>query len=169
MAFYALLALFPALGALISIWALAFDPLQLDTIGLGPVVQTLLGLLRWPILFGVALIVLAIIYRYGPSRTPARWRWVSWGAAVATAIWTLGSIAFSLYVQNFGSYNETYGSLGAVVILLMWFWLSAFIVLLGAELNSEVEHQTERDSTTGPPQPLGARGAYVADHVGEIP
>ena len=105
-------------------------------------------MLRWPILFGVALIVLAIIYRYGPSRTPARWRWVSWGAAVATAIWTLGSIAFSIYVQNFGSYNETYGSLGAVVILLMWFWLSAFIVLLGAELNSEMEHQTERDSTT---------------------
>ena len=126
-------------------------------------------ILRWPILFGVALIVLAIIYRYGPSRTPARWRWVSWGAAVATAIWTLGSIAFSIYVQNFGSYNETYGSLGAVVILLMWFWLSAFIVLLGAELNSEMEHQTERDSTTGPPQPLGRRGAYVADHVGEVP
>ena len=157
------------LAMIVAIGAIVIVPLLLNTIGLGPIAETLLGLLRWPILFGVALIVLAIIYRYGPSRAPARWRWVSWGAAVATAIWTLGSVAFSLYVQNFGSYNETYGSLGAVVILLMWFWLSAFIVLLGAELNSEMEHQTERDSTTGPPQPLGRRGAYVADHVGEVP
>ena len=154
---------------IVAIGAIIVAPIVLNLIGLGPVVETLLRLLRWPILFGVALVVLAIIYRYGPSRAQARWRWVSWGAAVATAVWTLGSIAFSLYVQNFGSYNETYGSLGAVVILLMWFWLSAFIVLLGAELNSEMEHQTERDSTTGPPQPLGRRGAYVADHVGEVP
>ena len=158
-----LVAMIGAIGAIIVV------PIVLNTIGLGPIAETLLRILRWPILFGVALIVLAIIYRYGPSRTPARWRWVSWGAAVATAIWTLGSIAFSIYVQNFGSYNETYGSLGAVAILLMWFWLSAFIVLLGAELNSEMEHQTERDSTTGRPKPLGRRGAYVADHVGEVP
>jgi membrane protein len=159
----ALVAMIVAIGAIIV------APIVLNLIGLGPVVETLLRLLRWPILFAVALVVLAVIYRYGPSRTPARWRWVSWGAAVATAIWTLGSIAFSIYVQNFGSYNETYGSLGAVVILLMWFWLSAFIVLLGAELNSEMEHQTERDSTTGREKPLGRRGAYVADHVGEVP
>ena len=131
---------------MVAMGAIIVAPIVFNTIGLGPVVETLLRILRWPLLFGVALVVLAIIYRYGQSRTPARWRWVSWGAAVATAIWTLGSIAFSIYVQNFGSYNETYGSLGAVVILLMWFWLSAFIVLLGAELNSEMEHQTERDS-----------------------
>ena len=154
---------------IIAIGAIIIVPILLNMIGLGPVAETVLRILRWPILFGVALVVLAIIYRYGPSRAQARWRWVSWGAAVATAVWTLGSIAFSIYVQNFGSYNETYGSLGAVVILLMWFWLSAFIVLLGAELNSEMEHQTERDSTTGPTQPLGRRGAYVADHVGEVP
>jgi membrane protein len=154
---------------IVAISAIIIVPILLNTIGLGPVAETLLRLLRWPVLLGVALLVLAIVYGYGPSRAQARWRWVSWGAAVATAIWTLGSIAFSIYVQNFGSYNETYGSLGAVVILLMWFWLSAFIVLLGAELNSEMEHQTERDSTTGPPQPLGRRSAYVADHVGEVP
>jgi membrane protein len=154
---------------IVAIGAIIIAPIVFTTIGLGPVAETLLRILRWPILFGGVLIVLAIIYRYGPSRTPPRWRWVSWGAAVATAIWTLGSIAFSIYVQNFGSYNETYGSLGAVVILLMWFWLSAFIILLGAELNSEMEHQTERDSTTGRPKPLGRRGAYVADHVGEVP
>jgi membrane protein len=154
---------------IVAIGAIIIVPILLNIIGLGPIAETLLRLLRWPILFGFALVVLAIIYRYGPSRAPARGRWVSWGAAGATAIWTLGSIAFSIYVQNFGSYNETYGSLGAVVILLMWFWPSAFIVLLGAELNSEMEHQTERDSTTGRPKPLGRRGAYVADHVGEAP
>jgi membrane protein len=154
---------------IVAVGAIIVAPIVFNLIGLGPVVETLLRLLRWPILFGVALIVLAILYRYGPSRAEARWRWVSWGAAIATAVWTLGSIAFSIYVQNFGSYNETYGSLGAVVVLLMWFWLSAFIVLLGAELNSEMEHQTERDSTTGREKPLGRRGAYVADHVGEVP
>jgi membrane protein len=157
------------IAMLVAMGAIIVAPIVFNTIGLGPVVETLLRILRWAILFGVALLVLAIIYRYGPSRAQARWRWVSWGAAVATGVWTLGSIAFSIYVQNFGSYNETYGSLGAVVILLMWFWLSAFIVLLGAELNSEMEHQTERDSTTGREGPLGRRGAYVADHVGEVP
>jgi membrane protein len=158
-----IVAMIVALGGIIIV------PILLDFLGLGPVAETLIGLLRWPLLFAVALFVLAIIYRYAPSRAPARWRWVSWGAAVATIIWILGSIAFSIYVQNFGSYNETYGSIGAVVILLMWFWLSAFTVLLGAELNAEMEHQTERDSTTGPAQPRGRRGAYVADHVGEVP
>jgi membrane protein len=158
-----ILAMIVALGAIIVV------PILLNFVGLGPVAETLANLLRWPLLFGVALFALAVIYRYGPSRAHPRWRWVSWGAAVATIIWIMGSIAFSLYVQNFGSYNETYGSIGAVVILLMWFWLSAFIVLLGAELNSEMEHQTERDSTTGPVQPRGRRGAYVADHVGESP
>jgi membrane protein len=163
------LTLLVIVAMIVALGAILIVPLLLDFVGLGPVAETLVGLLRWPLLFVVALLVLAVVYRYGPSRAEARWRWVSWGAALATIIWMLGSIAFSLYVQNFGSYNETYGSIGAVVILLMWFWLSAFIVLLGAELNSEMEHQTERDSTTGPPQPRGRRGAYVADHVGEVP
>jgi membrane protein len=78
-------------------------------------------------------------------------------------------VAFSLYVENFGSYNETYGSIGAVIILLMWFWLSALIVLLGAELNAEMEHQTTRDTTRGAPEPRGQRGAQVADTVGHRP
>jgi membrane protein len=158
-----ILAMLAALGAIIIV------PILLGAVGLGPVAETLVSLLRWPLLFAVALIILAIIYRYGPSRAQPRWRWVSWGAAVATVFWLLGSIAFSIYVQNFGSYNETYGSIGAVIILLMWFWLSAFSVLLGAELNAEMEHQTERDSTSGDPRPRGRRDAYVADHVGEVP
>ena len=158
-----IVAMLAALGAIIIV------PILLGAVGLGPVAETLVNLLRWPLLFVVALFILAIIYRYGPSRAQPRWRWVSWGAAVATVLWLLGSIAFSIYVQNFGSYNETYGSIGAVIILLMWFWLSAFSVLLGAELNAEMEHQTERDSTTGESRPRGRRGAYVADHVGEVP
>ena len=158
-----IVAMLAALGAIIIV------PILLGAVGLGPVAEMLVNLLRWPLLFVVALLILVIIYRYGPSRAQPRWRWVSWGAAVATVLWLLGSIAFSIYVQNFGSYNETYGSIGAVIILLMWFWLSAFSVLLGAELNAEMEHQTERDSTTGEAQPRGRRDAYVADHVGEVP
>jgi membrane protein len=88
---------------------------------------------------------------------------------VATLLWIAASLLFSVYVANFGSYNQTYGALAAVVVLLMWLWISAYIVLLGAELNSEIEHQTERDTTTGAPRSLGQRGAYVADHVGEVP
>jgi membrane protein len=163
------LTLMMIVAMLASLGAIIIVPILLGALGLGPVAETLVNLLRWPLLFAVALIILAIIYRYGPSRAHPRWRWVTWGAAVATVLWLIGSIAFSIYVQNFASYNETYGSIGAVIILLMWFWLSAFSVLLGAELNAEMEHQTERDSTTGEPRPRGRRGAYVADHVGEVP
>jgi membrane protein len=159
----AIVAMIVALGLIVVV------PIVLEFLGLGSGVDTLVSLLRWPVLFGGALVVLAALYRYAPSRAEPRWRWVSWGAGIATLIWIIGSIAFSIYVRNFGSYNETYGSIGAVIILLMWFWLSAFVVLFGAELNSEMEHQTERDSTTDRPLPRGRRGAYVADHVGESP
>jgi membrane protein len=115
------------------------------------------------------MFALAVIYRYGPSREQPRWQWVSVGAVTATVIWLLGSAAFSIYVRNFGNYNETYGALGGVIILLIWLWLSAFIVLLGAELNSEMEHQTKRDTTTGAPRRRGERGAIKADTVGRTP
>ncbi|MGH6899966.1 MAG: YihY/virulence factor BrkB family protein [Geminicoccaceae bacterium] len=156
-------------GMTLAIGLIVLVPVVLQVLGLGSVVNALVTLLRWPILFVGALLILAALYRYAPSRAAARWRWVGWGAALATLIWVIGSIAFSIYVRNFGSYNETYGSIGAVIVLLMWVWLSAFVVLLGAELNSEMELQTERDSTTGPPQPRGRRGAHVADEVGESP
>jgi membrane protein len=144
-------------------------PALLGNLGLGDLVRIGLNYARWPLLLVVALVGLAVLYRYAPSRDEPQWQWVSPGALVATVLWLLGSIAFSIYVSNFSSYNETYGSLGAVVILLMWFWLSAFIVLLGAELNSEIERQTMRDTTTGSAQPMGQRGAYAADTVGEQP
>jgi membrane protein len=122
-------------------------------------------LLRWVGLAAFVMLALAILFRYGPSRATARFRWITPGAVVATVLWILGSVAFSFYVQSFASYNKTFGSLGAVVVLLMWFYLTAFIVCVGAELNAELEHQTARDSTTGRERPLGTRGAYVADHA----
>jgi membrane protein len=125
-----------------------------------------LAALRWPVLLAVTMLALAIVYRYGPSRELARWRWVTWGGALASVLWLAGSAAFSWYVSNVANYNATYGSLGAVFGFLTWIWLSAAIVLLGAELNAEIEHQTAVDSTTGPEEPLGQRGAIMADTVG---
>jgi membrane protein len=154
---------------IVSLGLIMIVPALLGSLGLGSTVQALVTYLRWPILAVVAIVGLAVLYRFAPSRDQPRWQWVSWGAVIATALWIVGSIVFSIYVRNFGSYNETYGSLGAVVILLMWFWLSAFIVLMGAELNSEMEHQTARDTTHGQPQPMGRRGAHAADTIGESP
>ena len=152
---------------IVALGMVAILPALLGNLGLGGIAQTLIAWLRWPVLCVVILGVLAVIYRYAPSRDEPRWRWVSWGAVIATLLWIVGSIAFSIYVRNFGSYNETYGSLGAVVVLLMWFWLSAFIVLLGAEFNAEMEHQTAEDTTKGKTMPCGERGAQMADTVGE--
>lgn len=147
-----------------SIGLIAGLPAALAFIDLGGLFEKLALWLRWPIIALLAIVALAVLYRWGPSRAPAKFRWITPGAVVATLLWLAGSLAFSVYVENFGSYNETYGSLGAVVILLMWFFVSAYCVCLGAELNSELEHQTRRDSTTGPSRPLGDRGAYVANH-----
>jgi membrane protein len=112
------------------------------------------------------MVGVAILYRFAPSRRQPQWRWISWGAALATAVWILASAAFSYYVSRFGSYDAMYGSLGAVIVLLLWFWLSAFVLLIGATLNAETEHQTLRDTTIGAPKPMGERGAHVADTVG---
>jgi len=128
------------------------------------------SLARWPILAVTIMLALAVFYRYAPDRREPQWRWVTWGSAMATVVWLLGSLGFSVYVSNFGSYNETYGSVGAVVVLLLWFNLTSYVVLLGAELNAEIEHQTARDTTDRdgrPARPLGQRDAYVADTVGE--
>jgi membrane protein len=160
------------LGLIVVIVALgliAVIPALLGNLGLGDAFRAMLAYARWPLLLVVTLVGLAVLYRYAPSREEPQWQWVSPGAMIATVLWLIGSIAFSIYVRNFGSYNETYGSLGAVVILLMWFWLSAFIVLLGAELNCEIERQTARDTTAGPAKPMGQRRAYAADTVGEKP
>ncbi len=140
-------------------------PIVLNFVGLGPITEILVRVLRWPLLLVAVAVMLAVIYRYGPSREEARWRWVSWGGAFAAIVWVLISLAFSWYVAHFGSYNKTYGSLGAAIGFMTWIWISAIVVLVGAELDAEMEHQTRRDTTTGGEKPLGARGATKADTV----
>ena len=126
-----------------------------------------LDILRWPLLAAMMIFVLSVVYRYGPSREHARWRWVSWGGVVAAVLWIAASLAFSWYMSNLAHYDRTYGSFGAVAGAMTWLWMTVVIVLFGAELNAEIEHQTAVDSTTGPPLPLGQRGAEMADTVGE--
>ena len=122
--------------------------------------------LRWLALFAVAALAFAVVYRYGPCRARARWRWVTPGAVFSAGFWLLGSLGFSWYVNNIAHFDVTYGSLGAVIGFMMWIWFSVVVVLVGAELNAEIEHQTALDSTTGAPRPMGERGAAMADTVG---
>jgi membrane protein len=150
----------------LAIGAVVVTPVVLSFMGFMTQAERFLAILRWPILLIVVGVWLAIIYRYGPSRRDPKWRWVTWGSTMAAVLWLAASMLFSWYVANFDSYNKTYGSLGAGVGFMVWIWLSVVIVLLGAELNAEMEHQTARDSTEGTPKPLGARGANMADHVG---
>lgn len=154
-------------GVLLVIALGGLLPAALNWFGVSSGVETLLNWLRWPVLVLLFVGALGGIYRFGPCRESPEWRWLSWGAGAATLLWIIGSAAFSLYVSKFGSYDKTYGSLGAVVVFLFWLYLTAFVVLLGAELNSEMERQTKRDTTTDPKKPLGKRGAYAADTVGE--
>src|SRR5689334_1914594 len=125
-----------------------------------------LNIVRWPVMLVLVAVALACIYRYGPSRDEPKWRWISWGSALAALAWLGFSALFSFYAGNFGTFNKTYGSLGAVIGFMMWMWISAIVVLLGAELDAEMEHQTARDTTEGANRPLGGRGATMADTVG---
>lgn len=148
-----------AIGAVVAV------PIVLASIGLGSLAEALMQWLRWPLLAAALLFTLAVIYRYGPSRRRARWEWVSWGAVIAVLLWLATSGLFSFYVANFSAYNATYGSIGAVIIMLMWLFISAFVILLGAQVNAEMERQTAEDTTYRGEQPIGQRGAYVADHL----
>ena len=127
----------------------------------------LLQLAFWPVLVIGFVLGLAVLYRHGPDRDSPKWRWVSWGSVVAVAVWLVASVAFRIYAANFGSYDQSYGSLAAVVVLLLWLYITAFVVLLGAQINAEMEHQTASDTTRGPDKPLGQRGAVMADTVGK--
>lgn len=152
---------------LLAIGAVVIFPLVLDYIGLGKASEALLGVLRWPVLVILIIIGLAILYRFGPSRTEAQWQWLSVGSLFAAVAWLSSSALLSWYLANFANYDATYGSLGAAIGLMMWMWVSAIVILFGAELNSEIEHQTARDSTIDGEKPLGARGAAMADTVGQ--
>jgi membrane protein len=142
-------------------------PFVLNYVGLEGGTRFIIGYGRWAAMLIVAVAALSVLYRYGPSRAAARWQWISVGSVFAAVMWMITSIAFSWYVANFGTYNATYGSLGAAIGMMVWMWLSIIVVLVGAELNSEIEHQTARDSTTGAPAPRGRRGARMADTLGE--
>ncbi len=151
--------------AIIALNAIVVVPLVFNFLGLGSEAW-LIAALRWPALLLVILGALSVLYRFGPSREHARWRWVGVGSLVAGLLWLVASLLFSWYVSNFGTYNETYGSLGAVIGFMTWIWISSTIILVGGEINAEMEHQTGRDTTTGKPLPLGARRARMADTVG---
>jgi len=141
-------------------------PVALKAMGISGELEVVVNVGRWALLWIVGVAGLTVIYRYGPARERARWRWVTWGAVMAASVWLIGSLLFSLYVRTFGTFGKTYGVLGGVTVLLMWFYLSSFIVVLGAEVNAEMERQTAEDTTDGPPTPLGRRGAHAADTVG---
>jgi membrane protein len=152
---------------LLMVSAVVALPLTLDRIGLATESKLIISLARWPLLMVMLILALGILYRFGPSRPGARWQWLSIGTLAAGLLWVAGSSLLSWYLSNFGNYSATYGSLGAAIGLMTWMWMSAIIVLVGAELNSEIEHQTAIDTTVGPGLPLGARGAAMADTLGK--
>ena len=154
--------LFGFAAFLLAMVAIVVLPLVLSPIGFGNLTETIARIARWPVLLIVLLFGLAILYRDCPNRRAARWQWVSVGSVFATLTWFVASFLFSWYLASFANYNATYGSLGAVVGLMIWLWISTVVVLLGAELNAEIEHQTARNSTVGADKPLGERGAVMA-------
>lgn len=145
--FYGLTLLF-TLGAICfliaAVAAVAAVPALLNTISFGPTVDWAISIVRWPVMLAIVALAIAVLFRYGPSRDHPKWRWVSWGSAVASIGWLCFSLLFTWYVANFGTYNKTYGSLGAVIGFMVWIWLSMVIVLLGAEIDAEIEHQAAR-------------------------
>jgi membrane protein len=143
-------------GGIFVVTLVAVLPAAVQLLGLGSSTKWLLLIVQWPLLIVIVMLGLAVLYRYAPDREESKWRWVSPGAIVATLLWIIASIAFTVYVANFNSYDKTYGSLGGVIILLTWLYLSALAVLLGAVINAQTEKQTTKDSTTGPPRANGA-------------
>jgi membrane protein len=159
------------LGAMILVVVLVVAvgvvPAVLSFLSIGSWAETVISLVRWPLMLVFIMGGIALLYRYGPSREPAKARWLSWGTGFATLFWLIASLAVSYYLSNFADYNATYGTLGALIGFMVWTWISVVIVLIGAELNAELEHQTAQDTTTGPDEPMGKRGAYMADHLGK--
>jgi membrane protein len=162
------LALLLTVGAIVfvvvAIGLVAVAPVVLDALGLGSVLELLVQVGRWALLVVAVSVALAVLYRMAPDRDAPKMRWVSVGAVLATVLWILASVGFSLYV-SLGGYGESYGALAGVVVLLFWLWISSYAILLGAEANAEAEQQTEKDTTKGPEQPLGRRGAVKADSL----
>lgn len=161
------LTLLLIVGLVLAFAGVLVLPGVLAVIPLGGTAELLLSALRWVLLLGFTVLAVALIYHFGPDRRAAHWRWITPGAAIACVLWIATSVGFSIYAENFGSYQETFGSLAGVVILLFWLWISAFVVLLGGKINAELEHQTRADTTRGANRPMGERGARVADTTPE--
>ena len=155
------------LGLIAAVFLVVAVPAALGQMGLGAGSKLLVTIVQWFVLILGAGVAFAALYRYGPNRRDARWEWLTGGGLLAVILWVLGSALFSVYVAQFASYNATYGALAGVVILLMWLFMTNVVILLGAEVNAELERQTRLDTTTGGRQPLGQRGAFAADTVGE--
>jgi membrane protein len=153
-------------GGMIGIGFIAGVPALIGMLHLPPTMRWLALVLEWPVLIVLMMLALAVLYRFAPDRDAPQWRWISPGAVTATLVWLVASVLFTVYVSHFGSYDATYGSLGAIIVLLTWLYLSAYVVLLGAEINAEAERQTRKDTTAGAPQPMGARRARAADTLG---
>lgn len=153
--------------AILLVVVVGLVPLLLQLLYLDRASETLAKLGRWPFVLLLTASATIVLYRYGPSREDAKLRWLTWGAAFSTMAWAATTTLFSIYLLNFASYDATYGTLGALVAFMVWIWLSITILIVGAELNAELEHQTTCDSTTGPALPMGSRGAVMADTVGE--
>jgi membrane protein len=160
-----LMTLGAVFGAILGLALLVLLPVVIAFVGLDAHSSTLLQLGSFGVLVVSVMLGLSLLYRFGPSRREARWHWVTPGSLLATVLWLGASVLFSFYVTHLASYDATYGPLGAVVGVMMWFWISAYTVLLGGELNAELELQTAEDTTTGQAKPMGQRGAYVADNV----
>lgn len=157
------------LGGISALVLIVGIPAVLNFFSLSEKQEVIVKLAPWPILAVGMILGLAVLYRFAPDRESPRWKWVTWGSVIATILWLVGSVLFSLFVAKFGNYNETYGSVSAVVVVLLWLQVTAYIILIGGQINAEMEHQTKRDTTTGAPKPMGQRDAYVADTVGKTP
>ena len=155
------LTLASIVAAIVALALIVGLPAVIGFLGLGHALEQLTRWAAWPIIALLAWAGIAVMYRYGPSREQPKWQWLSWGAGIALALWLAGSALFSWYVTSFGNYNKTYGSVGAVVILLMWFLLSAYAVLIGAELNAQLERQTRKDATPTEEAMASTRGQVL--------
>lgn len=166
-----LISLILTFGAILfsiaTLFLIVLVPAALGYLGVPIALEILIRVVRWVLLVIAIVLGLSFVYRYAPSRSAAQWQWISPGAVVGAVLWLAGSALFSIYVENFGNYDKTYGTFGTIIILMLWFNLSAYATLIGAEINAEMEHQTGQDTTTGEPRVQGERGAYVADHLGK--
>ncbi|GGA17474.1 YihY/virulence factor BrkB family protein [Neptunicoccus cionae] len=154
-------------GLLVGLGVTLAVPAILAFANLGTLSAVFASVLPWLVLVAMTMLGLAALYHFAPSRDRPEWQWASPGAILGCLMWIVASVGFAFYVGNFGSYNESFGTLAGAIVLLMWFWISAYIVLIGAEVNAELEAQTRKDTTVGQDEPMGERDAQKADNLGE--